>query len=114
MPQRISLARSSPSLLAVLGVTPALGGAFAEDSVVPGNDHVILLSHRLWTTRYAARGNIVGENVRLDDELFRIVGVMPEGFGFPDREVDAGYRFLTRSRSRAMRDFSTRTATPKA
>ena len=89
VPQRISLVRASPSLLTVLGVAPAMGRGFTEDEVVPGNERVILLSHRLWTTRFAARAAIVGENVRLDDELFRIVGVMPEGFGFPDRDVDA-------------------------
>jgi predicted permease len=87
--QRISLTRASPSLLTVLGVAPAIGRGFTEDEVVPGNERVILLSHRLWTTRLAARMDVVGENLRLDDELFRIVGVMPEGFGFPDRDTDA-------------------------
>jgi hypothetical protein len=89
LPQRISLMRASPSLLTVLGVAPAMGRGFAEDEVVPGSERVILLSHRLWTRRFGARADIVGEDVRLDDELFRIVGVMPEAFGFPDRDVDA-------------------------
>jgi predicted permease len=88
VPQRISLVRASPSLLTVLGVAPALGRAFTEDEVVPGNEQVILLSHRLWTARFAGRADAVGESVQIDDELFRIVGVMPEGFGFPDRDVD--------------------------
>ncbi len=87
--QRIALTRASPSLLAVLGVAPAMGRGFAEDEVVPGNERVVLLSHRLWTTRFGARADVVGQNARLDDELFRIVGVMPEGFAFPDREMDA-------------------------
>jgi predicted permease len=88
-PQRISLVRASPSLLTVLGVAPARGRGFTEDEVVPGNERVMLLSHRLWTTRFAAREDVVGENVRLDAEQFRVVGVMPEGFGFPDRGTDA-------------------------
>jgi predicted permease len=87
--ERISVTRASPSLLNVLGVTPILGSGFGEDEVVPGNERVILLSHRLWNTRFGARADVVGENARLDGELFRIVGVMPEGFGFPDRGVDA-------------------------
>ena len=49
VPQRISLTRASPSLFTVLGVAPALGRGFAEDEAVPGNERVILLSHRLWT-----------------------------------------------------------------
>jgi predicted permease len=93
VPEQISVTRASPSLLNMLGVAPALGRGFAEDEVVPGNERVILLSHTLWTTRFGARAEVVGEDVRLDDALFRIVGVMPEGFGFPDRDVDAWIPF---------------------
>ena len=93
VPQRLSLTRASPSLFTVLGVAPAIGRGFTEDEVVPGNERVMLLSHRLWTTRFEARADIVGVEVRLDDELFRIVGVMPEGFGFPDRGIDAWVPF---------------------
>ena len=88
-PERISVTQVSPSLTTVLRVAPALGRGFTEDEVVPGNERMVLLSHRLWTTRFGARESIVGEDVRLDDELFRVVGVMPEAFGFPDRETDA-------------------------
>jgi predicted permease len=92
-PERISVTRASPSLLSVLGVAPVLGRGFTEDEVVPGNERVILLSHRLWTTRFGARADIVGEDVRLDDELFRVVGVMAEGFGFPDNDAAAWVPF---------------------
>src|SRR5690606_19422824 len=91
--ERISVTRASPSLLNVLGVAPELGRGFTENEVVPGNDSVILLSHRLWTTRFGARSDILGEDIRLDDELFRIVGVMPEGFQFPDNGVAAWVPF---------------------
>jgi predicted permease len=88
-PERISVTLASPSLFNVLGVMPVLGRSFTEDEVVPGNERVVLLSHRLWTTRFGARADIVGEDLRLDDELFRIVGVMPEGFAFPDTRAAA-------------------------
>lgn len=87
--ERISVIRASPSLLNVLGVPPALGRGFIEDEVTPGNERVILLSHRLWTTRFGARADIVGQDLRLDGELFRVVGVMPEGFAFPDNDASA-------------------------
>ena len=89
LPEQIDLTRASPSLTAVLGVAPALGRGFTDDETAPGNDRVLLLSHRLWVTRFGARVDIVGQDVPLDDDLFRIVGVMPEGFGFPDRNTDA-------------------------
>jgi hypothetical protein len=41
-PEQIEVTRASPSLLAVLGVPPALGRGFAEDEAIPGNEFVIL------------------------------------------------------------------------
>ena len=106
--QQISLTRASPSLLTVLGVAPALGRGFSEDEVVPGNERVILLSHRLWTTRFGGRVDAVGEDVRLDDEPFRIIGVMPEGFGFPHANIDAwvpfSYTFAESGEAQALDD----------
>ena len=55
VPQRLSLTRASPSLFTVLGVAPAIGRGFTEDEVVPGNERVMLLSHRLWTALRGAR-----------------------------------------------------------
>ena len=89
----ISVPRVSPSLLRMFGVAPALGRGFTEDEVVPGNERVILLSHELWVTHFGARMDIVGQDVRFDDGPFRVVGVMPEGFGFPDDDVAAWVPF---------------------
>ena len=93
VPERVAVTRTSPSLLAVLGVAPALGRGFTENEVVPGNEHVILLSDGLWKTRFGGRADVVGQEVRLDDDSFRVVGVMPPGFGFPDRDTDAWVPF---------------------
>lgn len=91
--ERISVTRASPSLSAVLGVSPALGRGFNEDEAIPGNDLVILLSHALWVTHFGASSDVLGQELRLDDSLYRVVGVMPEGFGFPDRDTDAWLPF---------------------
>jgi predicted permease len=88
-PQRILVARASPSLFDVLRTPPALGRAFTEDEATLGNDNVIVLGHRLWSTRFGARNDAVGSDVRLDTGTFRVIGVMPESFGFPQRDVDA-------------------------
>jgi hypothetical protein len=93
----VSVTRATPSLLTVLGVAPAFGSGFTEEHATPGNDRVVLLSHRLWTTRFGARADVVGQDVRLDNSFFRITGVMPEGFGFPDRQTDAWVPFAYRA-----------------
>jgi predicted permease len=87
-PEQLSVVRASPSLFGVLGVAPLLGRGFIEDESVPGQDRVVVLGERLWRTRFGARVDIVGQDVRLDGAAFRVVGVMPAAFGFPDRSID--------------------------
>jgi predicted permease len=81
--QTEQILRASPSLFDVLGVAPLLGRTFTESDAEPGNDKVLVLSHALWNSRFGADPGIVGRDVRVDGEPFRVVGVMPEGFGFP-------------------------------
>ncbi|MCM2275675.1 MAG: ADOP family duplicated permease [Candidatus Didemnitutus sp.] len=73
-------ARASADLFSVLGVTPQLGRAFVPDEEIAGNDRVVLLSERLWRLRFAQRPDIVGQSIRIDGELHRVVGVLPGSF----------------------------------
>ena len=88
-PQRLQIARASPSLFDVLRTPPAMGRAFTEEEATLGNENVIILSHRLWNTRFGGRSEIVGSDIRLDVGTFRVIGVMPENFGYPTSNVDA-------------------------
>jgi predicted permease len=94
-PQRVLIARASASMFDVLRVHPIAGRAFTEAETVLGNDdRVAVLSHRLWTTRFGGRPDAVGAEMRLDDVTYRVIGVMPEGFGFPNRNIDAYVPFV--------------------
>ena len=86
-PERLVLTRASPSMFDVLRTQPAIGRAFTDDEATTGNDRVIVLSHQFWSTRFGARRDIVDRDIRLDGESFRVIGVMPEGFGYPNRSV---------------------------
>jgi predicted permease len=88
-PQRLLVARASPSMFDVLRVAPSVGRAFAEEEGELGNDRVVILSHRLWSTLFGARPDVVGSDIRFDGDSFRVIGVMPDGFGFPQRNIDA-------------------------
>src|SRR5688572_25948893 len=88
-PQRLQVVRASPSLFNVLRTPPAVGRVFTEDEATLGNENVVVLSHRLWSTRFGARSDILGSDIRLDIGTFRVIGVMPEDFGFPTRDVEA-------------------------
>jgi predicted permease len=93
-PQRLNVIRSSPSLFDVLAVAPLLGRTLGEEEAKPGNDHAVVLSYALWNTRFGARAEVIGTDVRLDGEPYRVLGVMPQGFGFPNRDVDAWVPFV--------------------
>ena len=104
-PQRLRVARASASLFEVLRAGPALGRTFTADEETLGNERAVVLSHRLWNTRFGARADIVGTDIQLDGDSYRVVGVMPDGFGFLDRGVDAyvPFAFTADQRSDAAR-----------
>ncbi len=69
-------------LLPALGIRPELGRGFTADEEKAGT-RVILISHALWTSQFAADPTIVGRGVRLSGDLYTVIGVMPPSFRFP-------------------------------
>ena len=80
----LSGARVSPSLFPLLRSTPHLGRHFTEEEARVGADRVVLLSHGAWTRRFASDPDIVGTLVDLDGDPHTVVGVLAEGFYFPN------------------------------
>ena len=78
----------SPSFFDVLGAQPSIGRAFLPSEGLPGNDHQVVLSNRLWREKFGGRTQVVGEQVMMNDEPYTIVGVMPPNFF-----VDFAYRY---------------------
>jgi putative ABC transport system permease protein len=68
----------------VLGVQPSLGRNFEAGDARPNAPPPIMLSHRLWQTRFGARPSIVGQKIFVDGTDHLVVGVMPAGFAYPD------------------------------
>ncbi len=78
-------ARVSGNLFSTLGIAPILGRDFHGDDELPGH-RVIMLSHELWLSDFAASPNALGETVKISDQPYTVVGVMPKGFHFPIAE----------------------------
>ena len=85
-PEPYRMARVTPGFFAMLGVRPAVGRGLDAADAAAGADPVILLSHSVWSNRYAESVDVLGRTVRAGNELATVIGVMPEGFGFPGRE----------------------------
>jgi putative ABC transport system permease protein len=74
--------RTTANLFSTLGVAPALGRTFTEDEEVPGH-RVAILSHELWVSDFAASPDAIGQTIKISDEPYIVVGVMPSGFHYP-------------------------------
>lgn len=80
-PREVQAALASPSIFEVLGVPPAVGRGFASSEL---HDRVVVLSHGLSLELFGGDAGAVGRSVTLDGNGYRIVGVMPADFAFPD------------------------------
>jgi putative ABC transport system permease protein len=79
-PERVIGARVTANYFDVMGVRPLLGRTFSADEDRPGDDRVVVLSHRLWTRRFGASASAVGRTLRMNGVTYQVVGVMPESF----------------------------------
>ncbi len=86
-PERVRGTRATPSLFTTLGVNPVLGRGFTADEALPGRDKVVVLGNALWRNQFDADPAAVGRDLRLNGENYRVVGVMPRGFMFPDSDT---------------------------
>ena len=82
-PDRVSGARVTHDLFAILGVEPELGRVFTAAEDRPGGPRVALLSHDLWHRRFGADPAILGREIELDGEATAVVGVMPPELRYP-------------------------------
>lgn len=71
------------SAMRMLGVHPLLGRGFLPADEAPGATPVVLLGASLWRQRYHADPHILGRSLRVDGVWSRVVGVLPDTFGFP-------------------------------
>jgi predicted permease len=70
----------------VLGIRPELGHEFDRSNEVPNSARQVILSDRLWRTRFAAAADIIGKKITLNAMPFTVVGVMPAGMEHPGNE----------------------------
>jgi predicted permease len=86
-PERFSGGQLTVAAFEALGVQPILGRGFRDGDDTPGAAPVLLLSHELWRDRFGGAADIVGKTIRANGTERTIVGVMPERYAFPIREM---------------------------
>jgi putative ABC transport system permease protein len=84
-PARIVFKGVAPGYLALLGVSPRLGRWFDPRDQTPGYTQEVVISDGLWKRLFGSDPHVVGKSMLLDDDVNRIIGVMPAGFHDPGR-----------------------------
>jgi predicted permease len=81
-PERLNEVPVSVNFFPVLGVQPEIGRSFTAEEATIGGPKVVIISHGLWTRRFASDPSIVGSTLTLNDEAATVVGVLPASFDF--------------------------------
>jgi len=79
-PASISSKSVSPSYFAVLGVNAQLGRTWDPHDATPGFLPDVVISDGLWKREFGADPHILGKSLRLDNDVYHVMGVMPAGF----------------------------------
>ncbi|HVV46944.1 MAG TPA: ABC transporter permease, partial [Bryobacteraceae bacterium] len=82
-PAPITGLRASFEIFKVLGVTPLMGRGF-DESEQKQSAHVALIGYGLWKDRFGGSADVLTRSIHLDDELYSVIGVLPQGFQFPN------------------------------
>jgi predicted permease len=81
---RVTGSYVSAGAFTVLRKPPLIGRSFAHQDDRPGANAVVLLSNNLWQSRYGSDPSVVGRTIRVNGRPALVVGVMPDGFRFPN------------------------------
>src|SRR4029077_10185227 len=83
--ERILSAQVTREMLDILRLRPLVGRNFSEDEDRPGGAPVALLSYGLWQRLFAGNRAVLGEAIKIDDQPYTVIGVLPPEAVFPDR-----------------------------
>jgi putative ABC transport system permease protein len=81
-PVQVRAGLVSADVFPLLGIDPALGRVFRPEEDRQGAERVAVLGNSLWRSYFGGQPDIVGQAIRLDDQSYTVVGVMPPEFQF--------------------------------
>jgi putative ABC transport system permease protein len=90
-PEVLRAGRFSANVLSILRVQPIVGRIFRREEDADGAAPVVLISERLWQRRFAGDRSIVGQTISVGSVPYTVVGILPDGFQFPVRDIDVWF-----------------------
>jgi putative ABC transport system permease protein len=86
-PEQLRALAVTPSFFSTLQRQPFIGRPFSDDDARPEADKFAILTFALWTSHYASDRGIIGRDIRINGEAYRVVGVLPADFELPSRDI---------------------------
>jgi putative ABC transport system permease protein len=83
-PEWVAGAEISANLFPLLGAMPILGRGFSGEDDLADAERVILLGHGVWQGMFRSAPDLIGQSLTLHGRSYRVIGVMPPGFEFPE------------------------------
>jgi predicted permease len=85
--ERIELLGTSPSYFEMLRANAALGRVYKQSDWVPGFLDGVVISDALWKRQFGSDPNVIGHRIRVDEDGYTIIGVMPPEFRHPGKNL---------------------------
>ena len=82
-PERIGSVGATGDYFNLLGVKPVLGRTWSPSEETAGITEITVISYDLWQNRFGGRNDVLGKQIRIDDDNYTVIGVMPKGFTHP-------------------------------
>ncbi|HEY7284647.1 MAG TPA: ABC transporter permease, partial [Vicinamibacterales bacterium] len=86
-PQGLKSIGVTGNFFSVLGASPLLGRTFTDDETYEGKARVVVLSYGLWQSAFGGDPGTLGRTITLSGRTYDVVGIMPQDFFFPGRDV---------------------------
>jgi putative ABC transport system permease protein len=87
---RVPGVRMTAEMFSILRINPVIGSFFTKEQNKPGADKVVVLTQSYWQTQYGESPEVLGKEVRIDDEAYKVIGVAPRAL----EAFDARMRFV--------------------
>lgn len=87
---RMASARATAEIFQILRIQPVIGTFFTKEQNRPGADRVVILTQTYWRSQYNEKPEVLGQTIRIDGEIYKIIGVAPRVF----EAFDARMKFV--------------------
>jgi predicted permease len=91
--ERIEMLGTSPNYFETLGATAALGRVYGQSDWVPGFVDGVVISDGLWKRQFGGDPHVIGRRIRVDEDGYTIIGVMPPEFRHPGQTLNGDVEF---------------------